>query len=127
MGEIIKVALGEDRVCGICSGLCESANREVNHWPEVAQLMSSRAQSRPALFPQHSSEGAADFCLCPLSNQSIPELPFLSLHMIYAEIKFKNLWFFSFKYPFSLLSFGLSTQFDSGEVPLPLFLTHPCG
>lgn len=108
-GRNIKVVIGEDKACSICSGLCESANREVNHWPEVAQLVSRRAQSRPALFPQHNSEGAADVLSCPFPGQSKPEPPFLLLHMIDAGIKCKYLWFSPVKYPFSLLSFDISS------------------
>lgn len=55
VGDIIKVVFGEDIVAAFA---LVHVNREVNHWPEVAQLGSCRAQTRPALFSQHNSEGA---------------------------------------------------------------------
>lgn len=108
MEEISRWSLVKKRLAAFALAY-ESANREVNHWPEVAQLVSSRAQSRPALCPQHNSEGAADLLPCPLPGQSKPEAPFLLLHMIDAGIKCKCLWFFPVKHPFSLLSFEISS------------------
>lgn len=61
-----KMVLGEDMDCSICSGSHESVNREVNLWPELPQLVSSRAQTRQALFPQHKSERASWFPSLPI-------------------------------------------------------------
>ena len=59
MREIVKVVLGKDKVGSICSGSCESTNREGNRRPEVAQLVSSRARAGQHFLLNTLGEGAS--------------------------------------------------------------------